>query len=176
MSVTNSEPGGIILGWWQQNIALRDSAAARMLAARVRRASDIEILCEPAVHDLARKLGVGPAGATRLLRIVRVLAEFRGNSTETLARRLGGVEPILSNSRFQRLLRSDQEELATSLIRAARMLGPAEGRVCNIARLGSDLWFWNDTTRMHWSFDYFHTPAPETVRPVPQSLETESSA
>lgn len=168
MSSDEQGPGAIILGWWRQNIGMRDSAAARALAARLRRGSAIEVLCEPAVQTLARNLDLNNVGQVeRLLRLVRVLAEFRDNSLETLANRLGGPEPILSNFRFQFLLRTEGDELTTALIRAARMLGPAESRRCNIARLGEDLLFWSDATRMRWSFDYFHAPAPATHRPLP---------
>ncbi|MBW7923021.1 MAG: type I-E CRISPR-associated protein Cse2/CasB [Rubellimicrobium sp.] len=168
-----ASPGAVILGWWGQNIGLRDSGAARALAARLRRNTDVEILCEAPVQELAPKLGLNSAGnARRLLRLVRVLAEFRDNSAESFAHRLGGSDPVLSPARFQRLLRADGDELTTALIRAARMLGPVETRRCNIARLGQDLLYWNDTTRMRWSFDYFHAPQPE----APQPIATETPA
>lgn len=173
MSEQSSGKGAVILGWWRENIGQRDSSAARALAARLRRNTNVEILCEPAVHDLAGKLGLNSAGrADRLLRLVRVLAEFRDNSDESCARRLGGSDPVLSPARFQRLLRSEGDELTTALIRAARMLGPAETRRCNIARLGQDLLFWTDTIRMQWSFDYFHIPAP----PPQTHISTETTA
>lgn len=173
MSEEQPAPGAIILGWWGEHIGRRDSGAARALAARLRRNTAIEILCEPAVHELAGKLDLNHHGqAERLLRIVRVVAEFRDNSDESFARRLGGADPVLSNARFQRLMRLEGEALTIALIRAARMLGTAETRSCNIARLGQDLLFWNDRTRMRWSFEYFHAPAPD-VRP---SILTETDA
>jgi len=172
MSEEKTGPGAIILGWWGQSIAMRNSGAARALASRLRRDTAIEILCEPAVHELARKLGLNSHHrAEQLLRIVRVLAEFRENSADTLARRLGGAEPVLSNARFQRLMRSEGEALTIGLIRAARMLGPAETRRCHIARLGEDLWFWDDRTRMRWSFEYFHVPAPDARPSIPTEIE-----
>lgn len=171
MSNEPSTPGAVILGWWGQNIGLRDSGSARALSARLRRNTDVEILCEPAVQELARKLDLANVGnAHRLLRLVRVLAEFRDNSGESFAHRLGGSDPALSSARFQRLLRAEGEELTTALVRAARMLGPAETRRCNIARLGEDLLFWSDRTRMRWSFDYFHVPAPQAQAPTPTEM------
>ena len=163
-----STPGGMILGWWHDNIGDRNSGAARALAARLRRGSDIEILCEPAVHALARDLNLNhPNQAHRLLRLIRVLAEFRDHSAESLPYRLGGSDPVLSHARFERLLRAEGEELTIALIRAARMLGPAETRRCNIAALGTDLLFWSDRTRMRWSFDYFNVPKPQRAEPIP---------
>ena len=170
MSDDATDPGPIIRAWWTANLGARDSGAARGLAARLRRGSDIEILTEPAVHDLSRRLAL--YDAARLLRLVRVLAELRGEDRATLAHRLGGEEPILSNARFQRLMRAEGTELTTALIRAIRMLGPG-ARSCDIARLGRDLRFWNDRTRTRWSFQYFHAPEPEALQPL---FETETDA
>lgn len=172
MNEEKTSPGAVILSWWGQHVGMRDSGAARALASRLRRNSSIEILCEPAVHELARRLGLDSHHrAERLLRIVRVVAEFRENASESFARRLGGAEPVLSNARFQHLMRLDGEALTIALIRAARILGPAETRRCNIARLGEDLLFWNDRTRMRWSFEYFHVPAPEARPSIPTEID-----
>ncbi|MDO5614390.1 MAG: type I-E CRISPR-associated protein Cse2/CasB [Paracoccus sp. (in: a-proteobacteria)] len=161
MSVDSLDIGQIIRNWWAANLADRQSGAARGLAARLRRAQGIEALAEPAVQDLAQRLGT--RDALRLIALVKVLAELRGESGATLARRLGGREPALSTARFQRLMRSDRDALTTALIRAIRSLpDPA----CNIAALGRDLWFWNDKTRARWSFDYFAAPIPEKLKPA----------
>lgn len=178
-----SDPGEIIRNWWHVNIAERDSGAAKALAARLRRRGDIEILCEPAVHQLAQALHLRdtdrlystdrPLGSDRLLRIVRVLAEFRGDDRMPLARRLGGPDLAISPARFQRLMRSDSKALTAALVRAAHMLGPAETRSCNIARLGQDLLLWDhprwgDRIRARWSFEYFDGSVPETLQPQPE--------
>lgn len=161
------DAGGIIREWWAANIGNRDSGAARALAARLRRRSAIEILCEPAVHHLARLLNLHDSD--RLLRIVRVLAEFRAEDRSPLARRLGGADPVISPARFQRLMRADGEALTLALIRAAHMLGPAETRSCDIARLGRDLLLWDhprwgDETRARWSFEYFDGAVPDILQ------------
>ncbi len=170
MSDDATDPGPIIRAWWTANLGARDSGAARGLAARLRRGSDIEILTEPAVHDLSRRLGL--RDPVRLLRLVRVLAELRGGGGTPLARRFGGPEPVLSPARFQRLMRADGADLTTALIRAIRMLGP-DARACDITRLGRDLVIWNDATRTRWAFDYFHAPLPEALQP-PSETETEA--
>ncbi|MDO5603769.1 MAG: hypothetical protein Q4G25_01275 [Paracoccus sp. (in: a-proteobacteria)] len=151
--------GQIIRDWWAARIAPRDSGAARGLAARLRRRQGIELLAEPAVQELAQKLKT--RDAARVIGLVRVLAELRGEHGGRLARRLGGQDPVLSRARFQRLMRSDGEVLTTGLIRAIRSLpDPA----CNVTALGRDLWFWDDKTRAAWSFDYFAAPLPETLK------------
>lgn len=154
----------IAAAWWRAQIADRDRAAARGLAARLRRSGDIATLAEPAVQDLARRLGVGPAGARDLVRLVQILAELREDDRASLARRLGGAEPNLSTLRFQRLLRARGEEITTQLRRAIVM---AERRA-NVARLAADLLVWEhpewgDGARARWCFDYFGAPPPEAV-------------
>lgn len=152
--------GQIIRHWWGEYLGDRDSGAAKGLAARLRRADPLQVLCEPAVHVLASRLDTREP--ERLTRLVRVLAELRGDNKDRLAKRLGGPEPVLSLMRFQRLMRSDSEALTTALVRAVHYL-KTESRSCSIAALGSDLWFWDDRTRAKWTFDYFAAPQPESL-------------
>lgn len=149
-------PGGIALGWWGVHIGDRESAAARGLAARLRRAAPMAVLCEPAVQDLARSLGMGPARAQDIVRLAGLLAEVREHDGAPLARRLGGAEPVLSGLRFQRLMRAEGDELVALLRRAIAM---AERR-CNVAALASDLLHWQ-VARPRWCFHYFGADAPQ---------------
>jgi CRISPR system Cascade subunit CasB len=153
-------PGQIILGWWSNAVADRTSAAARGLAARLRRATPASALAEPAVHDLAFRLGLRARDAERLSVLVRLLAAVREHGPEPLAKRLGGPEPALSTLRYQRLMRAEGDELCDSLRRA---IGMADGR-CNVAALGQDILRWDDKTRMTWCFNYFGENAPQTEK------------
>ena len=155
-----SDHGKTIQKWWGTALD-RDKAAGRALAARLRRASPVEVLCEPAVHDLARDLGL--KDADRLVRLVSLLAEVRTHDPLTLAKHLGGADAVLSEMRFQRLMRATGEDLTNSLRRAIKMAGHR----CNVAALGEDLLFWSDRTRMTWCFHYFGADAPK-----PMSEET----
>jgi CRISPR system Cascade subunit CasB len=142
--------------WWQAHIADRDSGKAKGLAARLRRAEGIEVLAEPAVHALARRLGYGPRDAQVVIRLAQVLAHVRGDRAESLARRVGGSEPKLSQLRFQRLLRTPIEELPTTLIRTL----PFAGHTCNVINLVRVIQLWDhepfgDEARARWAFDYF---------------------
>lgn len=153
--------GERVAAWWRTQLADRDSGAARGLAARLRRADALAALAEPAVQDLARQLGLGLAQAGVLERLARVLAELRENDAHSLARRLGGPEPVMSHLRFQRLMRAEGEEFTTALRRAIVM---AERR-CNVARLAADLLVWDhpewgEAARRRWIFDYFAAPQP----------------
>ncbi len=155
MSDEKKGPGAVALGWWSREIAPRDIPAARGLSARLRRAAPPAALCEPKVIELARMLNLSPSRADRLVRLVTLLAEIRENSGETLARRLGGVEPVLSTLRFQRLLRAEGNELTDHLRRAIVMAD----RRCNVAALAADLLNW-EAARTRWCFHYFGAEAP----------------
>lgn len=157
MSEEKKGPGAITLGWWSREIAPRDIPAAKGLSARLRRAAPLAVLCEPAVIQLGRALDLGPARAGQLVRLATLLAELRDNSAETLARRLGGAEPVLSSLRFQRLLRAEGEELTDHLRRAIVMAD----RRCNVAALAADLLGW-EAARPRWCFHYFGAEAPAT--------------
>ncbi len=158
--------GQTIRIWWQYNIADRDSSAARGLSARLRRAGAIEALAEPQVYGLSRDIGL--TDATRLVRLVLVLAELRVSSTDTLAKRLGqGDPPALSRQRFQKLIRADGDILVTSLRRALPMVA----RTCNVAELGRDMFWWDDKTRARWCFQYYGAAAPLSLSDKPRPEE-----
>jgi len=151
--------GDLIKAWWEKHIQDRESGRARGLAARLRRAEGVEPLAEPEVHELAAKLGLNRHGAKRLVDLVQVLAELREHSAQSLAARLGGRDEearAMSPLRFQRLLRSREDEFATQVRRALALVD----RTCNVAALGRDLLTWDhpewgDAVRIRWSFDYF---------------------
>lgn len=150
--------GAMILAWWGANIGDRERGRARALAATLRRADTLEALMQPEVQDLARQLGLGSGQAEGLAGLVRVLAHVRTHGGGTLAQRAGaGSEPPVSALRFQRLMRSRDDELTRALIRALPMVG----RQCNVAALGQDLLHWNEQTRIRWSFHYFGASAPQ---------------
>lgn len=149
--------------WWHARLADRTSGAARGLMARLRRATTLEVLMEPAVQDLRRELRLGATEpeVAALVRLVQVLAEVR-EPGEPLARRLGGDPPVMSSLRIQRLLRAEGDEATAALRRAVIM---AERR-CDVGRLSADLlaWEhpdWGEAARRRWIFDYFAAPTPE---------------
>lgn len=172
--VDTPEPttASIIYRWWTVALSDRNTSSAKALAARLRRASALEALAEPAVHELAHKLNLKPTpGHTEaLLRTVRVLAWVRKHVPATLAKRLGGEPPKLSTLRFQRLMRAEGEDLTTALRRAL----PLADYDCNVAVLGNDLMHWGDAARTCWSFHYFGAPTPHTE--TNSSVTEESSS
>ena len=161
-----SDEAGAAAQWWREHIADRERGASRGLAARLRRAQGVAVLAEPAVHELARQLGMGPTRAGKLVSLVNALAELRENDPSALPARFGGHEPSLSPARFQRLLRARDDDFDNQLRRAIIMAD----RRCNVARLASDLLLWDhpdygDRIRARWSFEYFATPAPSALTP-----------
>jgi CRISPR system Cascade subunit CasB len=148
-------PGAEMMRWWAANLADRQSGRARALAARLRRARGADALTEPEVHALARALDL--RNGERLSHLVRLLAEVKEHSPQTLARRLGGAEPVLSTLRFQRLMRAEGEDLIEALRRGISM---AEGR-CNVAALGLDVLHWGEAVRSRWCFHYYGADAPD---------------
>lgn len=161
-----SEKGDIgmsksIIEWWQSNLGNREhNPSARALAARLRHATGVEALVEPAVHELARSLELGKrvSDAESLIRLATVLAEVREHDDHRLAMRLGATD-ALSRLRFERLIRSGKDEVAAAVRRAL----PLVERRCNVAMLGVDLLFWNDRIRARWCFDYFGATPPQPL-------------
>ena len=165
-----SEREEIIANWWWHQIGNRESAAARGLAARLRRAaSPLDVLAEPQVHDLAHRLTI--MDSDKILRLVRVLSEVRDDRGGPLAKRLGpGLreDPALSNPRFERLIRSE----GGALIAALRRTLPLVDRTCAVGRLGADLLHWNEKTRIRWTFEYYGTELPASLAPEGAEEET----
>ena len=164
-----SDKRRIIGAWWRARIGMRDSSAARALAARLNRGEGVEVLVEPAVFELARDLGMLDQPA-RLVPVVQVLAMVREDRGGPLARRFGqGEPPALSGLRFQRLLRAEGAELALLIRRALPMVD----RACDVGALGADLLHWDDDTRARWAFAYFGALPPARLCPAVADEETE---
>ena len=147
--------------WWRSNLGNRDqNPRARALAARLRHATGVEALADPAVHELARSLELGKrdGDADRVIRLATVLAEVREHDQHRLAVRLGAVD-ALSPLRFERLIRSDIDEITAAVRRAL----PLAERRCNVAMLGVDMLFWSDKVRARWCFDYYSAAPSQSL-------------
>lgn len=115
--------------------------------------------------ELAGQLGIGANDArlSRFITMVRLLAELRTHDGAPLARRLGGADAVLSELRFQRLLRSEGCEFEDLMRRAILMAD----RKCNVAAFGGDVLHWGEAVRQRWCFQYFGAEAPsETSREI----------
>ena len=159
-----SDVGTICLGWWG-HLTNKEIGRSRSDLARLKRASGAaEALAIKAVHELNTKLTAEDFGLRsrpeQLALIAMTLAQVKEHTAWRLARNMGRGDPKpLSEIRFDSLIRTQlTAELSTSLRRALH----ATGQVANVAALAQDLFYWNDSTRARWCFDYYgaHDAAP----------------
>ena len=154
--------GQTLATWWRE--VLRpgdDNSVARALRARLRRAETLDVLAQRQVHDLVATAPWLRARPEALIRAVQVLALVERNDARSLARVLGaGDPPAMSRARFERLVRSEADDLSRALRRA---LALTDGG-CNVASLGRDVLNWDgergDDIRRTWYFDYFNAGRP----------------
>lgn len=167
--------GKICFGWWTGLTAVNKGHMRADLARLKRVGTVAEALAVSASHDLNKRLHVAGYGLQsrpdRLALIALTLAQVKDNAAQPAARKMGQGDPkALSGIRFNALIRAtDPADLVAPLRRALRSVGQG----ANVARLATDLYWWNDAIRARWCFDYYgaHDAAPQTVTP---SEETEA--
>jgi len=205
-SQTAREPVDALIFAWRQFYPHAESGRPGNAGARaaLRRAATPEaVMLEPAFHDLLLAMagegcdlsGFGERRYRRLARIAALLAQRR--STESGSKRflqvLGGSSDtdkrVLSTSRFQALMaaleraadgaNADVDAEAEALTALRRAMLAAKDLPFNIKGFVRDLWTWNDSTAIRWTFDYFgrsYRAAPSTTTgrgPTTTSEETE---
>lgn len=159
--------------WWATCIAA-DTGAARQARAVLRRAASVtDALAASATHDLNRRLaGAGHDlrkrrdGPDRLALIAVSLAQVTENLGDTAAQRFGGGDPkALSGLRFNALIRAKEpRQLMRPLARALRIINGG----ANVRKLAADLYWWSDTTRTNWCFDYH---GAREAKPIPEETK-----
>jgi len=166
MSRDNFDPGETAHKWWKE---LQDDSGAR---ARLRRASTpVEALAEKCTIGLAKRLGASPAKSAQLARIgalAAVLAHVRdGDASTPMARQLGpdskGENAAMSVLRFQRLMAAENpQDLMRQMRNAVKLLKDK----ANIEDLAHAIFYWNDRTRIRWTYDYWGASiaTPETTK------------
>ena len=146
--------------WWQ---AMMSSPRGdnRAAIARLRQArTPMEAFMVPATLDLIRRLKVNRDNIDRVAILASVLAHLKPDFRETksIGRSLGRSkinEPesaVLSETRFQRLLQAEDDELLDQFRRAVRLLKGA----ANPESIARTILFWNDRTRKDLIFDYYN--------------------
>ena len=137
-----------------------------------------------AAHELARRVGADPAESEyrviQVFSLARVLAHVSKHRAERLMDRAGAPAdgmrgddkmPLVSSSRYRRLMSSDPgDELADQIM---RVLAQLKGE-CNVSTLANDLMYWNDRTRLHWSFQYFGKTAGQRTDSIDFSTNPQS--
>ena len=172
MKETHS-PGTVCKNWWVACIAA-DRGAARQARAELRRAESVtDALAVSATHDLNRRLADAEYdlrkrrdGPDRLALIAVALAQLTEDLGATAAQRFGSGDPkALSGLRFNALIRArEPRELMRPLARALRIIKGG----ANVRKLAADLYWWTDTTRTNWCFDFHGArdakPNPEETK------------
>jgi CRISPR system Cascade subunit CasB len=143
---------GALLAWWR---SLENNRGDR---AELRRCADLlQVMQTEAFHAARRRLiAVGlsedASRSPRLAAIVALAAHVKAVSEESLPTAFSsGDKPPVSALRFRQILEAvDDDELFSRL---RRVLPLIDGRV-NLAALASDVWFWGDSVRKRWVYDY----------------------
>lgn len=165
----SDELGQACWNWWHQLTAV-NSGQNRADLARLRRADGaVTALMIAAVHDLNDRLKATGHDLRqqpdRLALIALSLAQIKIDARQTVARRMGqGKPPALSGIRFNALIRAREPQVLITPLRRALRVMAHKG---NVARLSTDLYWWNDTTRARWCFDYYGAEAPDTSEETP---------
>ena len=153
--------GEIVTAWYWANLG-QDDGRTRAVRARLRRCeSTVEALTIAETHDLFERLrehGRNPQ-PDQLALLSTVFARIKEIDGDKLAALFGKRESkdgarTLSENRFQALIRSRApRNLLVPLRRSIAILGP--NLSCNGRALGEDLFFWDDSIRNRWCFEYF---------------------
>jgi CRISPR type I-E-associated protein CasB/Cse2 len=164
-----------VLKWWvdlypDPNRNYRGDAGAR---ASIRRAgSPFELMLQPACHVMFAKVrdktGADLSKGTQMQRLAlagAVLCELRTAQQSGIAftRALGANskdEPaLLSPLRFQNLMAAmDREEEGDALMALRRAITMLKDNPVNVRGMVRDILFYNDETRIRWTYAYFNTP------------------
>ena len=149
--------------WWE---GLDEARGDRAMLRRCH--SSIEVAFIPAYHRLRLSLErFGNVDPDRLALIAGVLSHLkentRKNSTITFAQQLAtpkktGDRAVMSGLRFRRLLQVENpDDLYQAMIRAVRLLGGT----ADIYTLARGVYWWNETTKKTWAFEYYEKAPDE---------------
>ena len=163
--------GKVVCGWFRTEIG-SDSGAARAARARLRRcATSAEALAVAETHSLFRRLqsqGQGSPTPDQLAVLAITFARLNDIEGERLACLFGSKSSRegprkLSELRFQSLIRtSNRRELIRPLRRCVAVLGSEPS--CDGPKLAEDLYFWSESVRNRWCFEYFGAAPTENER------------
>lgn len=110
----------------------------------------------PGVRGLYREAEEVYLDEMRLMPILGLLSHVKSHDEErSIAAAMAqskNESPIVSELRFQRLLQSrDRKELYPLLLRGIKLLG----NNVNVNDLIKSVYFWGDSCKKRWAFDYY---------------------
>ena len=143
---------GALLAWWR---GLEQNRGDR---AELRRCADLlQVMQTEAFHGARRRLiaaGLSEADSRspRLAAIVALAAHVKASSEESLPVAFSsGEKAPVSPLRFRQILEATDDDELFSRLR--RVLPLIDGRV-NLPALAANVWYWGDTVRKRWVYDY----------------------
>jgi CRISPR system Cascade subunit CasB len=153
-----------LLRWWKTLVIENPSGAARADRAVLRRANDLTaVACLPAYQRVYRAMADAEGAGDwqdfqreRIAAAVALLAHVKADNglavPKAMSQRAEGSDrnPV-SALRFQRLL--DATDAETLFVGLRRTLPLIDHRV-NPESLVEDLFFWGDTVKKRWAYDY----------------------
>lgn len=169
-----------ITGWWREMYPDGDRPNNARSAAILRRAGSIPALCSLSeTLGLCRRLEARFDDLERVALIAGVLAWVRGSTQSRLASILGspkagsGDQPIMSNSRFQKLIEAPDPDSQLIAFRRAVIMA---GQTANVHDLSVSLLEWNNPNRREqrvrrWLYDYFSVAVPMQTPPAEASIQ-----
>lgn len=156
-SAEPAEPRSSVWRWW--NDLQTEDRAGR---AELRRcATPAEVAFTAPYHRLLQRLGsrLKETDARRVAAIAAVLSHVEREPADRVplpkamgAPRVAGGDPVVSDSRFRHLLRSEDPcEILRELVRVVRHLD----RITAVDPLFHDLMRWDEATRMRWAREFY---------------------
>jgi len=158
-SVSNHDLFDIIYDWW---LKTSKSSGDRANLRRARTPDMVAI--QSSYLGLYREIvscGISDKFKWRLNQrlplIAGVLSHVKENRNESVAfvmgssTKSGSENPVVSDLRFRRLMKTDDDSLYIMIIRMIRMM---DGKV-NVKNLSESLFFWDDMTRKKWASQYY---------------------
>ncbi|MCP5497272.1 MAG: type I-E CRISPR-associated protein Cse2/CasB [Leptospiraceae bacterium] len=160
-----SPSGEAVLTWWE---SLQRSPGDR---ANLRRCSTpAETVFLPASHRLIGEIKETSKDKIelsydRLCAIAGILAHIKENSSQTFSKQMSQKKPgsdqaLVSDIRFRRVLQSSsivEDELFFQKI--IRVIHHLDQRA-NILDIVASLYFWGDSVKKRWAYDYYGTSNP----------------
>ena len=152
-----------LMEWWQD---LTNDKGTRATLRRCK--TPKAVMLHPAyarIHNqVAEHLRGRRNWELQLACVIGVIVHVKGRTDNsapvtTLAKHMGGADPIVSELRFRRLLQCDANDFYRRITRIVKMLGAN----VYLPDLIESIFFWNDQTKRRWAMDYFAiTPPRET--------------
>lgn len=147
----NKPLGEALQSWWQ---GLQERNADRAELRRAESVSDVIMLpvFQRACLRFKPFFQHEENWESRLAEVLGLVAHIRqSNPGQTLAHQMAGNPPVVRELRFRRLIQRDRDELYVPMIRVLRILD----NKANLHDLAQSVYFWGDSVKRRWAFDYF---------------------